>query len=126
MSPSRKYHALLFSLPLLLASTSSVAGKFDARENLRKWGFSYCMRQYSISEEAKLDAGRAMGGYFENGQHNSEIAYESIRKYIDSTMKTHSFIGKDSSVRLVLMQCIAIYESTNFKSKIAENDKYID
>jgi hypothetical protein len=98
--------------------------KQDARNNLMGYGLSYCLNKYG-SGSLKKEASQALGGYFELGTHDNEIAYKNVRKFFTERMESLSGVYKESNERAVLMQCIAVYQSRDFIETIRKYDKYI-
>jgi hypothetical protein len=64
---------------LLLLSNVAIAdaGVVLARENLKKWGLAYCLHQNMPSGATEF--GAAQNAYFQQGEHNDEKAYSSVK-----------------------------------------------
>lgn len=97
----------------------------DARTSLKKWGMAYCLSTYQKDDHSKMDASLAMGGYFQVGSHNNEIAYSNVRKFFDAAMKTDQRVSKENGHPIILMNCLDAYESSSYKKIISTQDKFL-
>ncbi len=117
---------LLLVLTLLLPGVALSSGQLaDARMSLKKWGLAYCLSTYQKDDNSKLDAGAAMGGYFQLGSHNDEIAYVNVRKFFDAAMKAEQRVSHQNGQPIVLMNCLDPYESPSYKKLISAQDRFL-
>lgn len=98
--------------------------KKDARNNLMGYGLAFCLHQYG-GAPLKSEAGQALGGYFESGQHDHRMAYATVEKYFSEQMAAYTGVYKGSNEPAILMKCISIYQAIDFIEIIRKNDKYL-
>lgn len=109
-------------LPSLAMSSDQLV---DAKASLKKWGMAYCLGTYQKDDHSKMDASLAMGGYFQIGSHNDEIAYSNVRNFFDMAMKADQRVSKENGQPIILMRCLDVYESPNYKKIISAQDKFL-
>lgn len=118
-----KFYILLFSF-IATCSLSVNAAKYDARLNLKKWGFAYCIGKSSDMVINK-DAGMARSGYFQLGKHDDDNAYAVVKKYFDLKIVNNKSVMKDTGAKNLLMNCLDAYEDPEYETIIDEQDIYI-
>lgn len=97
----------------------------NSRLNLQNYGFAYCMTELveDSKNEPYLDYSRAVGIYFNNGNHNSPEAYQAVENYIKLNIEPNnfkSFEGDNS-----LFTCLKVYNSIEYKNLVKQLDVYI-
>lgn len=117
---------IFVALLLLVVSSSGCASEAaEARLNLQKWGFAYCLAQQQVAPASRDDAARAQGAYFQRGGHDDEAAYAHLRTYIDAQMKNAKNASSVGGERLALVGCIDLYESEGYRATIRRQDAFI-
>ncbi|WP_436916992.1 hypothetical protein [Acinetobacter schindleri] len=121
-----KIIAIFFSFLVMSACYANDLNKSisNADElNIKNFGFSYCMtmtQDQAFSSEAAL----AMGGYFQHGSYE-EPAYKNLKKYINQYMKTKTKVYKSNAMPAILMHCLDLYNSTEYKEMIKQQHHYL-
>lgn len=110
---------ILFIYPAMAVSGNKMS---ETRGILKKWGLAYCL---SSNEKLKNEASLAMGGYFQLGGHDDEVAYVKVRGYFDVYLKRSRLIGQQTGQELVVMKCLDAYERADYDRLIKEQDRYI-
>lgn len=100
------------------------AAKYDARQNLKKWGFAYCIGKYSGAVINK-DAGMARNRYFQLGKHDDDHPYAVVKKYFDLKISSDNSVMKETGTKNLLMNCLDAYENPEYGIIIDEQDRYI-
>jgi len=104
---------------------SATGGKdIDARLKLKKWGMAYCLFN-RYGDKMDSDSGGALDGYFQLGKHNSENAYEAVRKYFNESISKNKKVSVLSGKKNILMACLDAYESEEYIKIIEQQDKWI-
>lgn len=116
---------LAAALLLAVANTGGASEAVEARLNLQKWGFAYCLAQQQGAPAAREDAARAQGAYFQRGGHDDEAAYVHLRRYIDAQMKGAKNASAVGGERLALVGCLEIYESEGYRAATRQQDAVI-
>lgn len=91
--------------------------------NLKDFGFSYCLTKSKdslLSSEASL----AMGGYFQRGTYE-EPAYGNLKKYVDHYIKGANDVYQSTDKPAILMNCLHMYNSVEYKNLITQQKKYL-
>lgn len=121
-----KIIAIFFSFLVMSACYANDLNKSISNAddlNIKNFGFSYCMtmtQDQALSSEAAL----AMGGYFQHGSYE-EPAYKNLKKYINQYMKTKTKVYKSNAMPAILMHCLDLYNSTEYKEMIKQQHHYL-
>jgi hypothetical protein len=118
------FQATLLAFVLLPSMVSASQGTAEARKLLKKWGLGYCLSVYQKTE-TEHEAGGAMGGYFQLGQH-SEEAYKNVRAFFNEKIPLDTRVMQISGKPNNLMRCLDAYESSEFDKLIRAQDKWTD
>jgi hypothetical protein len=110
---------ILFIYPAIAISGNKMT---ETRTILKKWGVAYCL---SSNEKLKNEASLAMGGYFQLGGHDDEVAYVKVRGYFDAYLKKNSLVDQQTGQELIVMKCLDAYERADYDRLIKEQDRYI-
>ena len=90
--------------------------------NIKNFGFSYCLtktKEKGLLSEASL----AMGGYFQEGNYE-EPAYKNIKIFIDKYINNNYGVYKSTGNSALLMNCLRMYNSTEYNKLITEQSSY--
>ncbi|NHB58118.1 hypothetical protein G9F32_08805 [Acinetobacter sp. 194] len=88
----------------------------SAQEYLHNYGIAYCL---SKAERYREEAGIAMGGYFQLGQHGNDTQ-KLVRAYIDRQLEANLGGYKDKKMKAYLMRCLEISYSTQYRNYIKD------
>lgn len=114
-----------FLLMLLVTQTACASRLDDARANLKKWGFAYCLYTYGKDESIKSQAGLSRGGYFEFGSHNDQLAYDNVMNYVKENYPSLVGISKKTHEEMYVSACLDLYTSPGYAKLIKAQDKFV-
>ena len=86
----------------------------SAQEYLHNYGIAYCL---SKAERYREEAGIAMGGYFQLGQHGMD-AQKQVEAYIDRQLEERLGGYQSSPMQAYLMRCLEISYSEEYREHI--------
>jgi hypothetical protein len=121
----KKFFLTIVMCAAVIPSVSYAGDLDDARLSLKKWGLAHCLSEYLAGPIVEKDAGGALEAYFQKGAHGDEKAYENVRNFLASSMKTSKNFRKSDNSRLVIVGCLNIYESKPYRRLIKQQDKYL-
>ena len=99
--------------------------EFFKEINIKNFGFSYCLTKTKdklLLSESSL----AMGGYFQEGAYE-EPAYKNIKIFVDRYINKNNDVYQNTGNTgntAILMNCLSMYNSTEYNKLIAEQNDY--
>ena len=117
-----------FGLFVLLSFLSGVsyAGTLPAaRTSLANWGLAYCIKAASTDKAINMEAQHTMGAYFQRGAHDSEEAYEEVRKYISRQLPSKRLVDRDTGNVRPFVTCMELVRTAEFNQLIIRQDKHV-
>ena len=97
----------------------------SARTALANWGLAYCINAVSTEKAINTEAQYTMGAYFQRGTHDSEEAYEEVRKYISRQLPSKRLIDRDSGKVRPFVTCMELVRTSEFNRLIIKQDKHV-
>lgn len=96
----------------------------SSRLSLKNYGLAYCMKKKSEEKNLpSLDYSRALGIYFNNGNHNSQDVYNLVHSYVKDNIKNNNFKAFDGDNNT--FSCLELYNSMGYEELIKSLDSYI-
>ncbi|GAB3375828.1 hypothetical protein [Massilia agri] len=112
---------LLAVLPVI-----SHAGTLSsARDTLTNWGLAYCINAVSNDKVINIEAQYTMGAYFQRGAHDSEEAYDKVRKYFSRQLPSKHLVDRDTGKVRPFVTCMELLQTAEFKRLIIKQDKHV-
>ena len=97
--------------------------KFKKDEiNIKNFGFSYCLTK-TKDKVLLSESSLAMGGYFQEGAYE-EPAYKNIKIFVDRYISKNNDVYQSTGNTAILMNCLSMYNSTEYNKLIAEQNDY--
>ena len=90
--------------------------------NIKNFGFSYCLTK-TKDKVLLSESSLAMGGYFQKGAYE-EPAYKNIKIFVDRYTSKNNDIYQSTGNTAILMNCLSMYNSTEYNKLIAEQNDY--
>lgn len=118
-------HSAAILFMLMLSQTGCASQLNEARLNLEKWGFAYCLNTYGKDESMKSQSGLSMSGYFEFGSHNEQAAYDNVKIYVKSHYMELAKTSKQSNGEMYLTACLDLYSSSGYSKLVKAQDKFV-
>lgn len=90
--------------------------------NIKNFGFSYCLTK-TKDKVLLSESSLAMGGYFQEGAYE-EPAYKNIKIFVDRYTSKNNDVYQSTGNTAILMNCLSMYNSTEYNKLIAEQNGY--
>jgi len=90
--------------------------------NIKNFGFSYCLTK-TKDKVLLSESSLAMGGYFQEGAYE-EPAYKNIKIFVDRYISKNNDVYQSTGNTAILMNCLSMYNSTEYNKLIAEQNDY--
>ena len=90
--------------------------------NIKNFGFSYCLTK-TKDKVLLSESSLAMGGYFQEGAYE-EPAYNNIKIFVDRYISKNNDVYQSTGNTAILMNCLSMYNSTEYNKLIAEQNDY--
>ena len=90
--------------------------------NIENFGFSYCLTK-TKDKVLLSESSLAMGGYFQEGAYE-EPAYNNIKIFVDRYISKNNDVYQSTGNTAILMNCLSMYNSTEYNKLIAEQNDY--
>lgn len=119
----RYFGALL--LLVALPDISHADTLSSARNTLTNWGLAYCINAVSTEKVINAEAQYTMGAYFQRGAHDSEEAYEEVRKYISRQVPAKRLVDRVTGKVRPFVTCMELIRTAEFKRLIIKQDRHV-
>lgn len=90
--------------------------------NIKNFGFSYCLTK-TKDKVLLSESSLAMGGYFQEGTYE-EPAYKNIKIFVDRYISKNNDVYQSTGNTAILMNCLSMYNSTEYNKLLAEQNGY--
>ena len=90
--------------------------------NIKNFGFSYCLTK-TKDKVLLSESSLAMGGCFQEGAYE-EPAYNNIKIFVDRYISKNNDVYQSTGNTAILMNCLSMYNSTEYNKLIAEQNDY--
>ncbi|MFN4186854.1 MAG: hypothetical protein ACK4FN_02355 [Acinetobacter johnsonii] len=90
--------------------------------NIKNFGFSYCLTK-TKDKVLLSESSLAMGGYFQEGTYE-EPAYKNIKIFVDRYISKNNDVYQSKGNTAILMNCLSMYNSTEYNKLLAEQNGY--
>jgi len=96
-----------------------------ARTSLANWGLAYCINAASTDKAIRMEAQHTMGAFFQRGAHDSEEAYDEVRRYISRQLPGKQLVDRNTGKVRPFVTCMKLLQTADFKRLIIKQDKHV-